>query len=136
MKRGFTLSEVILALALLAMMALGLLALVIAGIQLSGQNRQGLLSAKLAQQFLENSRDRSLHLPNDNRTFDGAANDPALDGFPPAPYPSVSVGAEAFVLRVKHSLVPGKAGLHSIEVTVSWRDGTHASRLETYFFRD
>jgi len=136
MRRGFTLSEVILGLALLAMMALGLLALVLSGIKLSGQNRQSLLSAKLAQQFLENARDRSLTFPAAAQIFDGKAGAAPVAGFPPAPYPKITVGSEEFVLLVKHAQVPGRPGLHSVEVTVSWRDGTHACRLESYFFRD
>lgn len=136
MRRGFSLLEVIFALALLAALALGLLALFINGLKLSTQNRETTKCAKVAQQLLENLRDRSLEFPKTPQNFRATQSDPQMNGFPPAPYPRLVLGIQKYFVNVQIEPVTGQLHLYSVRVLVSWPDGSHRVELQTYYLRD
>lgn len=135
MKRGFSLLEVIFAIALLAVLALGLLALFINGLKLSSQNRETTKCAKVAQQLLENLRDRSLEFPKTPQTFRASQSDPQVNGFPPAPYPKLLLGRQEYFVDVQIEPVTGHLHLYSVRVQVGWPDGSHPVELQTYYLR-
>lgn len=136
MRKGFSLIEVVFAVALLAVLALGLLALFINGLKLSTQNREATKSAKVAQQLLENLRDRSLEFPKTPQDFRALDGDPPINGFPPNPYPRVDLGGQEYLVNVQLEPVAGHLHLYSVRVQVSWPDGSHQVQLQTCYLRD
>ena len=120
------------AIALLALGALSLLGVLIYGLRLSGLNREATQAAQLAQQLLENSR--GALLPTALATFDGAAGDPRVNGFPPAPFPSVEVAGQTYFFKVVSEPVAAQTSLYSVRVKVSW-NGNHQAELQTYYYR-
>jgi len=122
------------ALALLSLAVLTLCALLISGLQLSSQNRDSVAAAQGAQTILEQVRSREVALPAAATTFRGEANDPTLNGFPPAPYPVYQVGEYRILYTVRSEPVAGRPGLYWLGIEAHWGQ-QHRLDLEAYVFR-
>lgn len=115
--RGLTLLEVMLAIGVVAVAILGLLGLFGSGLRLLRNSNQMSQANEIANEVLEESR--SLGDIPVGVSFDGAANQPpdAATGFPPAPYPSLSVDGQRYDIKVTTAADP--AGV-AVLVEVAW----------------
>lgn len=136
MKKAFSLLELLISVALLGLLSLALLGLFLTAVRLGNKNREATRCARVAQLLLEGLRDPNLKFPATEQVFDGAIAAPTVAGFPPQPYPRYTQEGQDYVLKVHVRPVPGEADLYSVEVGVSWQDGSHPVRLESYFSRD
>jgi type II secretory pathway pseudopilin PulG len=127
--RGFTLTEVLLALGLITVALLALVGVLALSLRSSTQNRQATQAAQLAQQLFEEIR-REGNCPSATVDYTGQ---PAVDGFPPAPYPGVQVEDTEYRLVVHGEPVGGRTGLYAVKVNVLWSQ--HQGQYECRFYQ-
>lgn len=113
--RGLTLLEILLATALLSIAVLALMGVHLEGLRLARQGRDLTRATDLATALLEVTQDLGYHQIPPDATFQGA---PAVNGFPPEPYPEVTLDGQRYQLKV----VTQSRDLHlkSVLVEVSW----------------
>jgi Tfp pilus assembly protein PilV len=128
--RGFTLAEVLLAVCLFAVAVLALVGVFSMSLRLGAQNRDAVQAGQLAQRLFEEIRAGS-RCPAAAVTFSGAA---AVNGFPPAPYPSTVVGERRYDVEVTSTPVSGVGKLYSVQTRIRW-GGRHQAHFQTYFFQ-
>ncbi len=130
MRRGFTLTELVLAFALVAMAILALVGVFVSGIQLAARSRDVTTATEVGRQMLERvrlnaSKGGFAYIPAGGYTFDGRVGQPAVGvaplQFPPAPYPEITQNNRKFALVVTgQEVMVGR--LKSIQVEVWWSD--------------
>ena len=124
MKRGLSLPEVILALAVLAVALVSLVLVFGRGLTLQRKSAQLVQATQAAQRELEAIRDLPFaDLPTTATDFDGRVPQPAVGGFPPAPYP----GDES---RLRVHIEPRHATLRWVRVEAFYSGGSLL--LETF----
>lgn len=126
-KRGLTLLEILLATVLLAVAVLALMGVHLEGLRLARQGRDFTRATDLATALLESTQDLGYNQIPPDGSFAGG---PAVGGFPPPPYPGVTLDGQAYDLKV----VARSRDLHlkSVTVEVSW-GGKHKVVLERLF---
>jgi hypothetical protein len=107
------------AVGLLAIATLSLIAVFIGGLQLMSRSEERTAASNLGSAVLESISDiGGFHaVPNSDSLFDGARSDPAINNFPPSPYPA----AEGFTIAVETRVVTART--RAVQVTVSWDEG-------------
>jgi uncharacterized protein (TIGR02598 family) len=86
-RRGFSLAEVLFALAVGAVAVLTLIAVLIGGLRLLAKSQETSEATSVGRELMERIRARNYAHPLGTEEFDGRVPDAAVDGFPPAPYP-------------------------------------------------
>ncbi len=129
-KRALTLLEILLATFLIAVALLALVGVHLEGLRLTRQGREFTRATDLAGALLESVQDLGYDQIPPDGLFDGAKGDPAVAGFPPSPYPGVTLDSQHFDLKV----VAKSRDVHlkSVHVEVSW-GGKHKVVLERLF---
>lgn len=127
--RGFTLAELLLSLALISVGLLALVGVLSISLRASTQNRQAVQAAQLCQQLFENIRQQG-NCPANSVDYTGQ---PALQGFPPAPYPSVHIEDTDYRLTVSSQPVAARSHLFSVRVHVSC--ARHEGNYECVFYQ-
>lgn len=127
--RGFTLAELLLSLGLISLALLALVGVLSICLRSSTQNRQAIQAGQLCQQLFENIRQQG-SCPTSNVDYNGQ---PALQGFPPAPYPAVQVEDTDYRLTVSSQPVASRAHLYSVRVHVSC--SRHEGNYECVFYQ-
>jgi uncharacterized protein (TIGR02598 family) len=134
MRRGFSLTELVLAFGIVAAAILSLVAVFIAGVQMSARSRDVTAATEVARQVLEAIKVRvrtngQLSLPAGAYLFDGRVPQAAAAGYPPAPYPVATVNRQRFFVVVSGSdLGPT---LKRIAVDIYWGPTSKIS-METH----
>ncbi|MCA9796903.1 MAG: hypothetical protein KC910_34070 [Candidatus Eremiobacteraeota bacterium] len=132
MRRGFTLAEVMVALGLITIAVLTIIAAFTGALQLSSKSSEITAATGVGQDFLEAIRDAGYDfVPDGTYTFDGRRADPAIDGFPPDPYPVAQVDGRDYSLKVR--VAPKGATLKIVTVEVFWGNQSRIA-LETFFY--
>lgn len=134
MKKGLSLVEVVVAIGVLAMSVLALMGVLTGIFKLSAQTDESAVAMRGAQELLDRLRTDSMELPSLAVSFDGAANEPKLQGFPPDPYPKQQIEGQEFAYRVEWEPVPGKVDLYLVHIGVHWGKN-HQVKLDSYVFR-
>jgi Tfp pilus assembly protein PilV len=124
---GLTLAEVVLATGLLTLVVVIVMGVFIGGLRLMSRSEQRTQATNLARLLLESINDQGgFHaLPDTDTTFDGKVPDPAVNDFPPTPYP----GNEHLVVTVKTRALSDRT--RAVLVNVAWNSG--AVQLEKVF---
>lgn len=118
-----------LALGIIASVALVVIGLVGAGLSAQLQGEQHTVGTEIANDLLERVRANGyLTIPPDAQSFDGREAQPAVDGFPPSPYPRPAYAPE-YSLLVESE--PAGRNLRRVRVTVFSK--TSSTRLESLF---
>lgn len=123
---GLTLAEVVLATGLLTLVVVIVMGVFIGGLRLMSRSEQRTQATNLARLMLESIDDQGgFHtLPDSDSIFDGTVPDPAVNNFPPAPYPgnelAITVQTRALTTRTR-----------AVLVNVTWNSGS--VRLEKVF---
>lgn len=119
------------AVALAALALLALIGVFVASLRLTSQNREAVAATHLAGELLERARslDYSV-LPQTVTVFRGNLPDPAVNGFPPAPYPRVSMGGQEYVFEVRVEPGPPPGELLAVQVVTRYND--HHVTLQSY----
>ena len=86
-RRGFSLTEVLFALAFAAVAILTLLAVLIGGLRLLARSQELSEANSVARELMERIKARNYAHPLTTEVFDGRTGAAPVDGFPPAPYP-------------------------------------------------
>jgi prepilin-type N-terminal cleavage/methylation domain-containing protein len=119
---GFTLLEVLLAMALVGVAILGLLGVYVSGLKAVAQQRDRTTAVDLARRTLEGIKAVPWsELPADDADFEGG---PRAGAFPPSPYP----GEGQFRVLVK--VVADDPHLRTVTVRVRWGP-SHEVKLAT-----
>lgn len=127
-RRGVTLTEILMAMGILAVAILGLIAAFIAGTHLVANSQEVATATQLTRSELERIRDLGYNLiPDADVTFDGRNPDPALSGFPPLPYPGPPNSDYRMVVKVEQR----GYYLKSVAVETHWGLG-HKVVLQAY----
>lgn len=126
-KAGFSLIEIMLSLALVTTAVLAVMAIYTVGLRQSVRAEKTLKATEMAREILEMSRDLAFDdIPADDLVFDGRIPTPAVDKFPPAPYPARGdFQAEVFVDQLGPDL-------KSVCVKVYY-EAEHSVNFQTYF---
>jgi type II secretory pathway pseudopilin PulG len=126
-QRGVSLIEIMLALGLVATAVLAIISVYTMGLRQSVKAEKVLLATEMAREILESVRELSFdQIPDADVVFDSRNNDPAVNDFPPAPYPSRdALQAEVLVDQVAPQL-------KSVCVKVYYDVGQSVS-FQTYF---
>lgn len=117
--RGVTLIEVLLAMSVLIVAILGLATVFISGLKLAQASNNLTAATNLGRELLETVKERG-YSGTRVGLFDGRIPTPAdaASGFPPAPYPAVTVDNHPYTLVIRcrdHSPT-----LRAVEVDVYW----------------
>lgn len=129
-QHGSTMAEVLLALFLLAVGILALVGVLAGGLNQMSRSEELTEAAYLARDFFENVRKLDPAVIPENASYDG--DTPALDGFPPAPYPGFKIRGRQYNFKVETTRL-GDFTV-SLKVEVSWPDGGPV-KYETYVTR-
>lgn len=128
------------ALGILAVALLGTIQVFLGGVTLSAQSTQLATAGELGRQVLDRTRAQGYaSLPPGQNTFDGSATvptPPAATGFPPAPYPSLTIDGTRYDVVVRTDTVPVAGAIsppRSVQVEVRW-GRNHQVSLETYLY--
>lgn len=128
-RRGVNLIEVLIAFALVAVAFIGLASMFVAGMRLQQRSQEVSVASEVGREFLEECREIDFAtIPTSPQQFDGNLPTPLLNGFPPAPYPTTTVGAQTCRLVVE--VTPLAARLRVVKVEVQYGDTGHI-RMET-----
>lgn len=120
------------ALGILAVAVLTIIATFTGALQLSSKSSEITAATGVGQDFLEAVRDSGYDfVPDGTFSFDGRRGDPAIDGFPPDPYPVAQVDGRDYSLKVR--VDPKGATLKVVSVEVFWGNQSRIA-LETYFY--
>lgn len=138
-QRGLTLAEVLMAAGLLATVLILLVGVFLGGLRLMQRSEVHTGATSIAREVLEVIEDKGGFgaLPDTDIgigqgvVFNGANPDPAIDGFPPLPYPKAERDGREFLIRVEtrnlgssSQTTSPKGNRHTIVlVTVSWEEG-------------
>lgn len=122
LKRGVSLVELILALAIVAIAIIALVTLFISGLKLLSRSADVQRSSEIARETVEAIVDMGHALaPSAAATFDGRNNDPQdANGFPPPPYPAATVEGKVYPISVS---VEPLGGLKVVQVRVHYAAG-------------
>lgn len=139
-RRAFTIMEVVVALGILAVALLGTVQVFLGGVTLSAQSTQLATAGEMGRQILDRARAQGYaSIPPGQNTFDGSApvpTPPSATGFPPTPYPSITIEGTRYdvIVRTDTVAVPGAISPpRSVQVEVRW-GRTHQVSLETYLY--
>ena len=132
---AFSILELLLALAVLAIAILAMITVFIQGLKVSQNSSEVATATETARETLERIRWMQktvgfTAIPNGAYAFNGWNNDPPNAGFPPAPYPRISQNNREFVVGV-YGTQPS-AFLKSVRVEVYWKPDKKVV-LETSF---
>lgn len=124
--RGLTLLETLIAMVVLTVAILGLAGVFISGLRLVDASANLTGATNVAREFLETVKERG-YSSTSVGTFDGRTPDPAntTTTFPPAPYPTTSVGRQTFTLVVR--CLEFSPTIRSVQVDVYWDQDSKAS---------
>ena len=111
--KGFTLLEILVSTALVALALLALIAVIISGLRLLTNSGKLTVASQLAREEMETIKKRGYANITVGTNFKGAAADPAT-GFPPPPYP----GRDEFKLVVNATTY--SPTLRQVNVEVLW----------------
>lgn len=117
-RKGLTLAEILVALAILSLALLTMIAVFIKNLSLSAKAEETTVATELCHRQLQNIRSMEPELIPTPANFTGAPSN--SDGFPPEPYPSQTLDREDYNVEVS-TRVDGDFVL--VESTVSWRRG-------------
>jgi hypothetical protein len=123
--------EVLIATGILASAMLSLLAVFTAGIKLMAQTRDASAATQVGHEAIERIREGAV--PFASTVYDGSVPTPTVAGFPPAPYPTTTVGGQTYTLIVRTQTLPGSTDLVAVDVEVVWQ-GTHRTHVRTYLY--
>lgn len=127
-RRGVTLTEILMAMGILAVAILALIATFISGTHLVANSQEVATATQLTRTELERIRDMGYNLiPEADITFDGRNPDAAVSGFPPAPYPGPPGSDYRMVVTVEQR----GYYLKSVAVETHWGLG-HRVVLQAY----
>ena len=126
---GISLLEIMLCIGLLAILMVFVFSVIIGGLQMQTRAESVEQASSVAREQIENLKARPFETVEG--TFDGKAGSPALNGFPPPPYPSVTRGADYFI-RVEVAAVDERVWY--CKVTVESRDHKMTT-METHLKR-
>ena len=124
---GFSVIEVLVAIAILGVAILALVAMYTRGMIMLGHSKQVSAATDAAQACLENVKAKGSGFVALG-SFDGRVGDPTQDGFPPAPYPRTE---HNYPLVVRATRTGAPAGTISIAVDVHYDDQNRVT-LATY----
>lgn len=129
--RGLTLSELLISVGLLAVVILTIVGVFIGGLKLMNNSKVRTGASNIARQVLEAIEDEGgfVALPDEESLFDGAVPTPAVEGFPPAPYPVAQADGRDFTVVVETRNLGARA--RAVLVTVNWDD--RSLKLEKVF---
>ena len=99
-KRGLSLLEIILSMALLVLGLLGVLGIFIAVLPHLRTNKERAMAVSLARGLHEEIRAQN-RLPEAPAHFQGSIPDLSVNEFPPVPYPSLKIAENTFVFEVR-----------------------------------
>lgn len=121
--------EVLLALGILSVALLGIMGVYAIGMKQSVVAEQSFQATEMGSEILERVGELGFDdLPDTDVVFDGRRGDPAVSGFPPAPYPSRDgMQAEVYVDQLSPTL-------KSVCVKVYYQSGRNVG-FQTYFRR-
>lgn len=134
MRKGFSLTELVLAFGIVAVAILSLVAVFISGVQASARARDVTTATEVAHQILEAIKvqvrnNGQLSLPAGSYIFDGRVPDAPAGAFPPAPYPVATLNNQRFFVVVSGAdLGPT---LKRVAVDVYWGETSKLS-METH----
>jgi hypothetical protein len=111
-----SLLELLLALALGAMATLSLIALLLGGLRSMRKAGDVSEASSVARELLERISSAQFAHTLANETFDGKAGNPAVGGFPPAPYP-FRENNQRYYCRVQSQLLDSSRALIRVEVS-------------------
>lgn len=131
--RGLTVTEVVIALGILAVAILAIVAAFLGALELNSRSLEMSVATQVGRDFLEQAKENGYDkVPEGTFTYQGANNDPpTADGFPPAPYPRVQANGRDYTLLVRVSTKG--ATLKVVAVEVSWGKQGRVI-LETYLY--
>lgn len=126
---GVSLLEVLLALGILSVALLGIMGVYAIGMKQSVVAEQSFQATEMGSEILERVGELGFDdLPDTDVVFDGRRGDPAVSGFPPAPYPTRGdLKAEVYVDQLSPTL-------KSVCVKVYYQSGRNVG-FQTYFRR-
>lgn len=104
LKRGVTLTEIVFALAIVAIAIISLVTLFVSGLRLVNRSADLERCSEVARQVMEATVELP-SVPAGAVAYDGRLGDPrdAATGFPPPPYPSARVDGKDYPVRVELS---------------------------------
>lgn len=121
--------EVLIAFALVAIAFIGLASMFVAGMQLQERSQEVSVASEVGRAFLEQCREMNFYeIPGTTQHFDGNIPTALLNDFPPAPYPTTTVGNQTCRLVV--DVTPAAARLRTVTVQVQYGNTGHIT-LET-----
>lgn len=126
---AISLIEIMLCIGLLAVLMVFVFSVIVGGLQMQTRAESVEQASSVAREQIESIKARPFEIIEGS--FDGKAGSPALDGFPPPPYPSVIRGAEYF-LSVDVVAVDERVWYCKVAVETSDRRMT---TMETYLKR-
>lgn len=129
--RGVTLVEVLLSLGLVAAALITIVSVFLAGLQATRLKQQTSVAEDLCRQIVERSKELS-GLPGAAQVFDGGVPDPGVGGFPPSPYPQVTVDGQTYQITVSIRPQSGEPDCYLLQVTTRW--GNHRADAETLLY--
>ena len=109
-----------------------MLAVLLFGLRHLGQNHEFSVASNLARHLHEKLRSQNA-IPIGSSRYVGATPDPAQNGFPPAPYPSLQRDGIDYTFDVTVTPQPSRPRLVSVEVRVRWGEG-HQVVQEAYYY--
>jgi type II secretory pathway pseudopilin PulG len=129
--KGVTLAELVVAMGIVSVALLAIMGVLIQSTGALNSDRKISTASQLARQVMEAVRAGGhLTIPEGTVTFDGRADHPKVNDFPPDPYPGVKVDEGEFHISVTAERKP--PNLKSVTVEVYW-DVDKKVALQSYF---
>jgi type II secretory pathway pseudopilin PulG len=127
-RRGLSLLEILVAFSCIAVAAIALASVFVSGLRLMTKSSEYRRATEVAREQVESVRELGYAaVPSGDFEFDGRRGDPPVDGFPPPPYPTASVGSAPVHLLVR----TGAQGTLKMLEVEAFSDGARVW-LETY----
>ncbi len=112
------------AFALVATAFVGLASMFVAGMRLQQRSQEVSVASEVGRAFLEQCRALDFYqIPGGTRHFDGNIPTPPIGAFPPAPYPTTTVGTQ--LCRLVVDVSPSGARLRTLKVQVQYGSSGH-----------
>lgn len=134
LSRGFNLTEVMLAVGLLAVAVLAVVGVFTSSLELMHHSENHSVASELGRELIETTRASGGYsfMPAGPRVFDGRKNDPPEAGFPPEPYPETLVDGREYQFVVSVEEHPDLPDVRAVRIEIHW--GTRGRTvLETAF---